>query len=438
MSVTFEPLVRSLTAIGPHSRFGYVIAIDSGCISIEGLTQQARVGDPIEINGGDDVKFSGEIIALSGSRAIAMTYQGLDGIAINDEVRLCRRYEASPTLHWVGRIVDAFGKPIDGRPLFDGPVATRLQSPPPDATTRKGLGERLRTGHAVFDTILPITRGQRLGVFAGSGVGKSTLLSELTKHVEADVVVFGLIGERGRELREFTEKTLGEAGRARSVIVAATSDQSPLIKRRAAWMAMAIAETFRDEGKHVLLLMDSITRFAEAHREVALTAGENASLRGFPPSTVNMIAALAERAGPGREGTGDITAIFSVLVAGSDMEEPIADITRGVLDGHIVLTRAISERGRFPAVDLRQSVSRSLPDAANETENELISNARRILAVYEDAEPMIQTGLYVDGSDARIDQAKRIWPALDDFIAKRSPDGVQSSFDALSAALGET
>jgi len=437
MRVSFDPLIRSLEPVSPIARFGYVVAIEGGRIGIEGITGQARVGDPITVFGKNDTSWSGEIIAMTSEQAIALTYQSPDGVAIRDKVRLEQRNEASPSEDWIGRMVDAFGKPIDGKPLFDGAQSTRLRAPPPDASRRKVLGGRLKTGHAVFDTMLPIVRGQRLGVFAGSGVGKSTLLSELTKHVEADVVVFALIGERGRELREFTEHTLGVEGCARAVIVAATSDQSPLIKRRAAWMAMAIAETFRDNGKHVLLLMDSITRFAEAHREVALTAGEQASLRGFPPSTSNMIAALAERAGPGLENSGDITALFSVLVAGSDMDEPIADITRGVLDGHIVLTRSIAERGRFPAVDIRQSVSRSLPAAALPAENELIGQARRIIAAYEDAEPMIQTGLYVDGSDQRIDQAKKLWPDLDAFIGLQSPDGIESSFELLKQRVLE-
>ena len=215
----------------------------------------------------------------------------------------------------------------------------------------------------------PIARGQRIGVFAGSGIGKSSLLADLARGIEADIVVYALIGERGRELRDFVDNVLGPEGMARAVVIAATSDQAPLIKRRAAWMAMAVAEVFRDQGKHVLLLLDSLTRFAEAHREIALTAGEAPTLRGFPPSTANLIAALCERAGPGPFGKGDITAVFSVLVAASDMDEPIADITRGVLDGHVVLDRGIAERGRFPAIDVRRSVSRSLPGIATEEEN---------------------------------------------------------------------
>lgn len=266
-------------------------------------------------------------------------------------------------------------------------------------------------------------------------MGKSSLLAKFARRVRADVVVIALIGERGRELREFVEMVLGPEGMARAVVVTATSDQSPLVRRRCAWTAMAVAEHFRDGGAQVLLLADSVTRFAEAHREVALAAGEEASLRGYPPSTSHMIMSLAERAGPGPEGAGDITAIFSVLVAGSDMEEPVADILRGVLDGHVVLDRAIAERGRYPAIDLLRSVSRSLPEAASEGENALIGEARRLLGAYDRAEMMIQAGLYVAGSDPVVDAAIRVWPALDAFLAEDEPADITASFRRLAACL---
>ena len=273
-----------------------------------------------------------------------------------------------------------------------------------------------------------------MGLFAGSGVGKSTLLSMLAKGVSADVVVIGLIGERGRELREFVEETLGAEGLARAVVIAATSDQSPLMRRRCAWAAMTVAEHFRDQGKHVLFLADSITRFAEAHREIALSAGEAASYRGFPPSTSQLIMSLAERSGPGPQGSGDITAIFSVLVAGSDMEEPVADILRGTLDGHVVLDRAIAERGRFPAVDVLRSVSRSLPHAASLSENALIARARAMLGIYAESELMVRAGLYAAGTDPKLDEAVRINPALDAFFSRKSDDARQS-FQFLAEAL---
>ena len=267
-------------------------------------------------------------------------------------------------------------------------------------------------------------------------VGKSSLLGRFARGVTADVVVIALVGERGRELREFTERVLGPSGMARSVVVTATSDQSPLVRRMCALTAMAVAEHFRDKGLHVLLLVDSVTRFAEAHREVALAGGEDATLRGYPPSLTRAIMGLAERAGPGPEGAGDITAVFSVLVAGSDMEEPVADILRGVLDGHVILDRRIAERGRFPAIDLLRSVSRSLPEAATEKENALIGEARRLLGAYDRAELMIQAGLYAAGSDPVIDRAIKVWPLLDGFLAEAAPaSGVEGSFERLRVCL---
>ncbi|HSF91134.1 MAG TPA: flagellum-specific ATP synthase FliI, partial [Paracoccaceae bacterium] len=253
--------------------------------------------------------------------------------------------------------------------------------------------------------------------------------------VPCDVVVLALIGERGRELRHFTESVLGPEGMQRSIVVTATSDQSPLVKRRAAWSAMAVAECFRDMGRHVLFLCDSVTRFAEAHREIALTAGEAPSLRAYPPSTASLIAEMAERAGPGPEGRGDITAVFTVLVAGSDMEEPVADALRGVLDGHIILDREIAERGRFPAVDIRRSVSRSLPDAATVAENQMLREVRQLIAAYEDVRPLLQSGLYVAGTDLLADRAVALWPKLDAFFAMAGQISASESFATLSDIL---
>ena len=253
--------------------------------------------------------------------------------------------------------------------------------------------------------------------------------------MSADIVVIALIGERGREVRHFFDTVLGAEGRARTIVVAATSDQAALVRRRCAWTAMAIAEYFRDLGLSVLLLSDSITRFAEAHREVAVAAGEAPVLRGFPPSTSHLIMSLCERAGPGGEDQGDITAVFSVLVAGSDMDEPIADILRGVLDGHVVLDRTIAERGRFPAVDVLRSVSRSLPDAATSEEIETISQVRKHLSVYTQNQMMITAGLYTQGTDPEIDAAVQAWPSLDDCMALQHSQGQNHSFDQLKLVL---
>jgi flagellum-specific ATP synthase len=297
------------------------------------------------------------------------------------------------------------------------------------------MGERLNTGMAVFNTLLPIVDGQRIGLFAGSGVGKSSLLGHLAKHLSADVVVIALVGERGRELRHFIEKILGADGLRRAVVVCATSDESALVRRRCAWAAMSVAEHFRDQGRSVLFLADSITRFAEAHREVAVASGEAPVLRGHPPSMAHMIMSLCERAGPGAGIQGNITGVFSVLVAGSDMDEPVADVLRGVLDGHVVLDREIAERGRYPAIDVLRSVSRSLPDAATDTENAVLTRARRLLSVYEQNAIMIRAGLYAQGSDPEIDAAIQIWFELDGFIARIERRDIQNSFAQLESIL---
>jgi len=415
-----------------HSRhFGRVAAIRAGVVEAAGLNHVASVGDRVALLDGT---LSGEVIALDPQAALVLPEGATDGLSIGAPVELLFRPVIAPCDAWIGRIVDPLGRPLDGRPLRAGHEDRRYRSPPPAAASRRRLGERLDTGLAVFDTLLPIVKGQRIGLFAGSGVGKSMLLSALARGVTADVVVIAMVGERGRELREFVETTLGPEGMARAVVVASTSDQSPLMRRRCAWAAMAVAEHFRDKGRHVLFLADSITRFAEAHREIALASGEAPSHRGFPPSTSQMIMALAERSGPGPEGTGDITAIFSVLVAGSDMEEPVADILRGVLDGHVVLDRAIAERGRFPAVDVLRSVSRSLPHAASAAENAMIGRARAALGLYAESDLMIKAGLYAAGSDPRLDEAVRINPALDGFVAQRS-DSAAQSFRLLEEAL---
>ncbi len=432
MSDVFTALRAQIGAIPVASPIGRISEIARGTLRVQGLESLARQGDRLRIG-----TLGGEVLQLSPTDLVALTDGGAEGLAIGTPVELVGPAEIAPDNAWIGRIVDPYGRPLDGRPLLRGAQSRSLRAEAPAAAQRRRLGGRLSTGVAVFDTLLPLVRGQRIGLFAGSGVGKSSLLAKFARGVAADIVVIALIGERGRELREFTEKVLGPAGMARSVIVAATSDQSPLTRRKCAGTAMAVAEHFRDQGLHVLFLADSITRFAEAHREVAIAAGETSELRGFPPSLNQAIMGLAERAGPGPEHAGDITAVFSVLVAGSDMEEPIADILRGVLDGHVVLDRKIAERGRFPAIDLLRSVSRSLPDAADSSENALIAKARQLLGAWDRAELMIQAGLYSKGSDAIVDAAIQIWPALDAFLSEDAPaDGVAGSFRRLATVLG--
>ncbi len=428
----FSALRAEIGAVTPLTQVGRVRAIGRGTVVVGGLSRACGLGDRVLLLGAPGA-VGGEVLQLAPDGVTVLADGPTDGLGIGDAVALVGRAEIAPDDPWIGRIVDPFGAPLDGRALLRGPVLRNLCAAAPPAATRRRLGARLATGVAAFDTLLPLVRGQRIGLFAGSGVGKSSLMAKFARGVAADVVVIALIGERGRELREFTEHVLGPAGLGRAVVVAATSDQSPLIRRRCAWAAMAVAEHFRDQGLHVLFLADSVTRFAEAHREVALAAGEQPSLRGYPPSVSHLIMSLAERAGPGPEGAGDITGVFSVLVPGSDMDEPVADILRGTLDGHVVMDRRIAERGRYPAIDLLRSVSRSLPGAASAAENAQIAEARRLLGAYDRAELMIQAGLYIAGSDPLVDRAIKVWPALDAFLAEDAPDGVEGSFRRLGS-----
>jgi flagellum-specific ATP synthase len=433
--IDFDNLRAEIARLSIMHHIGRVAGVEGGCLQVTGLNHVARIGDVLRIMRREGPPLDGEVQQLRPDHLVLLPDGAEVGTGLGDPALLLPPPDIAPGLHWLGRVIDPCGEPLDGRPLFRGTVSRPLIAAPPGAGQRRGFGERLETGMAALNTLLPIVRGQRIGLFAGAGVGKSSLLIQLARHLQADVVVIALIGERGREVRHFVETALGAEGLARSVVVAATSDRSALTRRRCAWTAMAIAEHFRDMGLHVLLLADSITRFAEAHREIAIAGGEAASLRGFPASTAFNIMSLCERAGPGTEGQGDITAVFSVLVAGSDMDEPVADIMRGVLDGHVILDRAIAERGRYPAIDLLRSVSRSLPDAATEDQLAMISEVRQLLGAYQQSEVMIRSGLYSAGSDPVLDRAISIWTELDTFLAEVERHGISNSFARLSLLL---
>lgn len=414
---------------------GRVASVARGVIEVEGLETHARIGDHVTLRRRNGPDLAGEVLRVESDMIHVLPAMAPDGVCLGDRVILLQTPAFAPGMHWLGRVIDPFGQPLDGKPLLQGIQTYDIIRSPPAAVDRKPLGGRMETGLAMLNTTLPLVQGQRVGLFAGSGVGKSTLLATLARSMQADAVVVALVGERGREVNEFVEHALGSEVMKRSVVVAATSDQSALARRRCAWSAMSVAEYLRNQGLNVLFLADSVTRFAEAHREIAVAMGERPSLRGFPPSVTPLIAALCERAGTGTEEQGDITAVFSVLVAGSDMDEPIADILRGVLDGHIVLSREIAERGRFPAIDLSRSVSRSLPSAATAEENLLISQTRRLVGSYEQSEVMIRAGLYSEGADPLLDQAVRVHDDLDGFFAKPETEDIQNSFNHLQLIL---
>lgn len=436
--MTLQIFERATAAIGQiqtcHT-IGRVSGVSSAQVGVTGLSHTCRLGDPVEVQS-DGTILSGEIVHLANHTADVLLDGPTEGIRLGDPVKLLKRRHFAPDDGWIGRVVDPDGVPLDGHPLMPGLAHRNIQAGPPPAHLRRAMGARLETGIAVFNTLLPLVKGQRIGLFAGSGVGKSTLIANLARGIDADVIVIALVGERGREVRHFVDEVLGPDGMKRAVVVAATSDRAAQVRKRCAYAAMTVAEHFRDAGLNVMLFVDSVTRFCEAHREIAVAAGEGVSLRGYPASTAPTIAGLCERAGPGHGAGGDITAVFSVLVAGSDMEEPVADMLRGVLDGHVVLSREIAERGRFPAIDVLRSVSRSLPAAATEEENALIAQARGLMGRYANAELMIQSGLYSNGSDPGIDAAIAVHDPLDAFLTIQDQRSITAHFGALSQVLG--
>lgn len=418
--------------------WGTVTDVAPGILKVAGVSQFAGVGNEIIIEK-HGVTVFGEILRISSESVTALLFSPCEAIRIGDTVQIQPEARVDIGDHWLGQIINYRGEISNAAATFAPrrTITHNILAAPLPAHARRELGPRLSSGWMVTDTVLPICQGQRLGLFAGSGVGKSTLLGSLAAGVEASRVVIALIGERSREVNDFIRNTLPPEVLSKTVIVTATASEPPGAKKRAAYCAMAAAEHFRDEGHNVLFLFDSITRFAEAHRETALLAGETPALNAFPPSTVRVISELAERAGPGTGDKGDITAIYSVLVAGSDLEEPVADMIRGILDGHIVLSRKIAERGRYPAIDVLRSVSRSLPGAATSEENTLLQDCRRVVALYEDVAPMLRADLYEFGKDLEADRAIRLFPLLDSFFSTRNAQSTNEAYDSLRSILAD-
>jgi len=367
-----------------------------------------------------------------------MTFGTLDGIGPGAPVRVGSAAHLAVSDHWLGRVIDPLGCPLDGKgQLLSGEHPAPVRRAPPNAAKRERLGPRIDLGVKALNSFVTCRQGQRLGLFAGSGVGKSTLLSMLARFTKCDVAVIALVGERGRELREFIEDDLGSEGLARSVLVVATSDQAPLMRRECAYAAACVAEHFRDQGKSVLLMMDSVTRFCLALREIGLSAGEPPTTRGYPPSVFSELPQLLERAGPGLPGGGMITGVFTVLVEGDDHNEPIADAVRGILDGHVVLDRRIGEGGRYPAIDVLRSLSRTVPGVNSQAENALTAKARAVLATWQDMADLVRLGAYKAGGDPLVDEAVRLAPLIEAYLsqAKDRPHSIGQGFTELEAAL---
>src|SRR5712671_609808 len=414
-----KALAEQITDIDGVNIYGRVVGVRGLMVEIAGPIHAMSVGARIVIETGGNRFIPSEVIGFTGNNAVVMPFAGLEGVR-----RGCRAVIANaasqvrPSPLWLGRVLNAMGDPIDGKgPLPQGPSPIPYRNAPPPAHSRKRVGPPLDLGVRALNTFLTCCRGQRLGIFAGSGVGKSVLLSMLARNVDADITVIGLVGERGREVQEFLQDDLGDEGLARSVVVVSTSDEPALMRRQAAYLTLAVAEYFRDVGKDVLVLMDSITRFAVAQREIGLSAGEPPTAKGYTPTVFTELPRLLERAGPGT-GDGTITGLFSVLVDGGNHDEPVADAVRSILDGHVVMERAIAERGRYPAINILKSISRTMPRAANPTYLPIINRARQVMATYADMEELIRLGAYRAGSSAEVDQAIRLHQPLEAFLAQ--------------------
>ncbi|HEU5047733.1 MAG TPA: flagellar protein export ATPase FliI [Rickettsiales bacterium] len=440
-----EHILAEIAHLPTHNLVGKVLSVKGLLVECSGIEKILSVGARCQIEGiipinGRLPKVIAEVIGFREDRALLMPYNSLEGIGLGAQVTFLG-YESAifPDDSWLGRVINPLGEPMDsGGILPMGKTPYKLRGEPPPAHTRQRVRGKIDLGVRAINTFLSCCRGQRMGIFAGSGVGKSILMSMLARYSQADVNVIGLVGERGREVQEFIEDDLGEEGLKRSVVVVATSSDSALMRRQASYFTLSVAEYFRDQGKNVLCIMDSVTRFAMAQREIGLSAGEPPTTKGYTPTVFSELPMILERAGPGAVGSGSITAMFSVLVDGDDHNEPIADAVRGILDGHIILDRSIAERGRFPAINILRSVSRTMPDCNTEEENKLVTAARQILSTYENMAEMIRLGAYRKGTDPEVDRAIQIYPAIDNFLRQRKdePSDLERGYTELARILG--
>ena len=393
-------LSPAVTAAARPERVGQLHRIVDEHAEVTGL--HAATGDVLLI--GDERELQAEVVAVGSDRLTVVPFGSLHGLRVGEAVRTSGSELRTPTGGGlIGRVLDGLGRPMDGRGPLTDVTWKPLRNDPPPPLERPLVSSQLQTGVRVIDGLLSIGNGQRVGIMAGSGVGKSSLLSMLLRGTDADVTVLALVGERGREVREFIDHDLGPAGLARSVLVVATSDQPALVRRNAAFLATRVAESFRDDGADVLLLMDSLTRFAMAQREIGLAAGEIPTAKGYPPSVFGLLPQLLERAGTSESGS--LTGFYTVLVEGDDIHDPIGDTARAILDGHIVLTRELANAGHFPSVDLLQSASRVANRVTSEDQQQLAAEYRRLLATADRARDVVELGMYSPGSDPLIDRA---------------------------------
>ncbi|WP_233523300.1 FliI/YscN family ATPase [Dyella solisilvae] len=409
--MAMDRLAQELSRQPMSVNLGRLLGFNGLVVEADG--PDAKIGELCDIQcDSEGQAVRAEVVGFRDGHALLMPFGHLRGIAAGARITaLSRSLEVPVGRGLVGRVIDAFGRPIDGGAPIVSEETRDVVRAPINPLLRAPLDQAMETGVRAIDAVLPLARGQRVGVFAGSGVGKSTLLGMMTRHVDADVVVVALIGERGREVGDFLHESLGDEGRARAVMVVATADEPALVRTHAVHASHAIAEYFRDLGLNVLLIVDSITRFAMAQREVGLAAGEPPTSRGYPPSVFNLLPQILERGGRVRAG-GSISAIYSVLVEGDDMNEPVADHMRAILDGHIVLSRELAARGQLPAIDLMSSVSRLVSKVTTRDEFELIQRIRSIVSTYESSRDLVDMGAYQAGANAALDEALRMHPRI--------------------------
>lgn len=380
-----------------------------------------------------------QVVGFRNNRILLMPFGEVQGIAPGSTITACEAAAQVPVSELLqGRVIDALGAPMDGRPLPIMQQTRPLYCAPPNPVTRTRISKCLDVGVRALNGLLTIGEGQRVAIMAGSGVGKSTLLGMIARTSKSDVNVIALVGERGREVREFLERDLGPEGLARSVVVVATGDQSALLRIRAAFVATAIAEFFRDQGKSVTLMVDSVTRLAMAQREVGLAAGEPPATRGYTPSVFAMLPRLLERAGTS-DGEGSITGLYTVLVEGDDMNEPVADTVRGILDGHVVLSRRLAQRGHYPAIDVLQSISRTMSDIVGKDVIQAAAGVREILASYQETEDLLTIGAYKPGQNPRIDRAVKRIEAVNQFLQQQvdQPTSIEETWALMQNVVAE-
>lgn len=436
-----EQAQAAISILPDYETYGRVTKILGLLVEIAGFGAGLSIGARVRLRPGKDRDVPCEVIGFRDGQALLMPFGTLEGVGLGCRAFIERHEPViCPDERWLGRVIDGMARPIDGgRALPQGGHPVPLRNRPPSPHSRQRMGEQLDLGVRAANTFLATCRGQRMGIFSGSGVGKSILLSMMARYTTADISVIGLVGERGREVQEFLEDDLGPEGLKRSVVVVATGDEPALMRRQAAYVTLAVAEYFRDRGRQVLCLMDSVTRFAMAQREIGLSAGEPPTAKGYPPTTFSELARLLERAGPGAPGQGSITGLFSVLVEGDDTNEPISDAARGILDGHIVMERAIADRGRYPAINVLKSISRSMPKALSAERNAILKRARQIVTNYENMAELIRLGAYRKGSDAGVDEAIVLYPKIEDFLAQNKDESmtIDESFKRLAAIVGK-